>query len=253
MTNSTHAPLPLGFYDPHTRRSVVGYQPDGSPIWVTWRAASAVTLAGSPGTGKTHLLHALVQGMSDHVSVSVIDGKAGFEWADLADTFAAFDASGDVERAASVVRDVVYAFSAEPPARPRLIIVDEASAFTHPAAEDFWQLVRNAALRGRQHHTTVLIASQKVSALPGWYRGIATETLALRALTEQDVDALPSDMRDAVLAVRNLPRDAYPLVRGDDGAGIKQGSTRVPEPHSPACDCVQRATALLSEHAAHVA
>lgn len=137
MNTATHAPLPLGFYDPHTRRSVVGYQPDGSPIWLTWRNAPAVTLAGSPGTGKTRLLRALVQGMTDHVSVSVIDGKTGFEWVDLANTLAAFGTSGDVGRAASIVRDVVYAFSAEPPARPRLIIVDEASAFTHPAAEDF--------------------------------------------------------------------------------------------------------------------
>lgn len=66
------------------------------------------------------------------------------------------------------------------------------------------------------------------------------------------MDALPYDMHAAVRAARDLLRTEYPLVVSTWRSGVVT-SFPMPEPHSPACDCVERATALLTEHATHSA
>lgn len=252
MNNAT-SEFTLGFYDPHSRRSVVGFADDGSPLWLTWRDAPAVALAALPGEGKTHLLRAIVQGMVEHVDVYVIDGKAGFDWDDLSDSLAEFDATADLSRATRIVSDVAAAFTAEPPARPRLVIVDEASAFgVGRDATEFWNVVRHIAMRGRRHHTTVLLASQKARALPAWFLGSATVTVAMRLASERDTVEL--GLEDA--APHRFAHASRRLVVRDERSGIVTGSTLQPpsdpEEHTN-CDCVARATALLTAHAEHAA
>lgn len=252
MHNAT-SEFTLGFYDPHSRRSVAGFADDGSPLWLTWRDAPAVALAALPGEGKTHLLRALVQGMREHVDVYVIDGKAGFDWDDLSDSLAEFDATGDLSRATRIVSDVAAAFTAEPPARPRLVIVDEASAFgVGRDATEFWHLVRHIALRGRRHHTTVLLASQKPTSLPRWFTDTATVTVAMRLASARDTVEL--GLEDAA-APHEFPYASRRLVVRDVRSGIVTGSTLQPsnDDEHVGCDCVARATALLAAHAEHAA
>lgn len=249
MNNATSERV-LGFYDPHSRRSVVGFADDGSPLWLTWRDATAVALAALPGEGKTRLLRALVQGMREYVDVSVIDGKASRDWDDLSDSLAEFDATGDLERVTRIPRDVVYGFAAEPPSRPRVIIVDEALGMGQDATE-FWNLVRHIALRGRRHRTTVLLASQKASALPRWFRDNAAVTVALRLPDKYHTMALK--LEDA--APHEFPHASRRLAVRDVRSGIVTGSTLQPSSADAhvGCDCVARATALLAAHAEHAA
>ncbi|GLE54879.1 hypothetical protein NJBCHELONAE_01900 [Mycobacteroides chelonae] len=254
MSNTTtHT---LGFYDPLTYRSVVGYADDGSPIWLTWRDAPAVALAGVPGAGKTHLLTALARGMREHVDVSVIDGKAGLCWDALADDLTEFDATGDVDIATRIVRDIVHSFAAEPPSRPKVLIVDEPSSF-HPSNSDqptdeFWNLLRHIAMRGRRHHTTVLLSTQRGLTLPSWFLDNATVTLAL-PMVELDALRFAESLREHI-ATDPGEFTSRRLAIHDQRSGVAVGSTREPAAvHSPSCDCVERATALLTKHAVHSA
>lgn len=230
MTSSTNHTL--GFYDPLTYRSVVGFADGGSPIWLTWRDAPAVAVAGVPGAGKTHLLTALARGMREHVDVHVIDGKAGFCWDALADDLTEFDATGDVELATRIVRDIVHSFAAEPPARPKVLIVDEPSSFDphhheRHATDEFWNLLRHIALRGRRHHTTVVLSAQRGLTLPPWFIDNATVTLAL-PMPELHAMHFPEPLRGRIMTHPKAFR-SHRLAVLDTRSGVSVGSTREPD------------------------
>lgn len=230
MTSTTNHTL--GFYDPLTCRSVVGFADDGSPIWLTWRGAPAMAVAGVPGAGKTHLLTALAHGMRDHVDVSVIDGKAGFCWDALADELTEFDATGDVELATRIVRDIVHSFAAEPPARPKVLIVDEPSSFDphlyeRHATDEFWNLLRHIAMRGRRHHTTVVLAAQRGLTLPPWFIDNATVTLAL-PMPELHAMHFPEPLREHIATHPKAFR-SHRIAMLDTRSGVSVGSTREPD------------------------
>lgn len=222
----------LGFYDPLTFRSVTGFADDGSPIWLTWRDAPAVAVAGVPGSGKTHLLTALARGMHENVDVHVIDGKAGFCWDALADDLTEFDATGDVELATRIVRDIVHGFAAEPPTRPKVLIVDEPSSFDphlheRHATDEFWNLLRHIALRGRRHHTTVVLAAQRGLTLPPWHIYNATVTLAL-PMSERDALHFPEPLREHITTHPKAFR-SHRIAMLDTRSGVSVGSTREPD------------------------
>lgn len=242
MNNAT-SEVRLGFYDPHTRRSVVGFADDGSPLWLTWRDAPAVILAGAPGAGTSHLQSALLRGLVEDVDVYLVDG------------------SGDIDTAIGVLHDAVYGFSATPPERQRVLMVTNPSSLERhsgdcDAVETFWGLANTIARMGRLHNITLWITTHHLASVPRGILDTATVTVALRPINERDVDALPFDMRDAALAMREQPRDAFPLLLRDERSGIVTGSTlspsSIPDEHGD-CDCVPRATALLTEHAEHAA
>lgn len=66
------------------------------------------------------------------------------------------------------------------------------------------------------------------------------------------MDALPYNIHAAVRVARGLPHTEYPLVVSTWRSGIATNFP-MPETHSIDCDCVERATALLTEHATHSA
>lgn len=228
MTSTTQK-LDLGFYDPRTRRSIVGYQPDGSPIWLTWRDSGGIVLVGDTGAGRTYLLDALLRGMVKDVDVST------------------FNVATD-DHVVEVLRDVSRSF-ATPSAtsnHPRLFVID--GVVRGIGTSDLWDAIDAIARFGRTHNVAVLVSAQSASSIPGGFTESAATILGLRQRDSRNVDTLPEDMRAAVRAASELPHGQFPLVMSTWRAGVE---TTFPMPMS--CDCVQRATALLSEHAAHVA
>lgn len=232
----------LGFYDPHSRRSVVGFRDDGSPLWLTWRDASSVVLTGTPGSGTSHLQSALLRGLVKEVDVYLVD------------------CSGDIDTAIGVLRDAAHTFHETTSERPRLLMVTNPSALERhsggcDAVETFWGLADTIARMGRNFHTAVWITTHHVTDIPRVIRDSATVTVALRLTSERYMDALPFDMRGSVWAMLRQPRDTFPLVLRDVRSGIVTGST-LQQSRSDAhvgCDCVARATALLAAHAEHAA
>lgn len=234
MNTSSHAPLSLGFYDPHTHRSVVGYQPNGSPIWLTWRDGSVV-LVGETGAGRTYLLNAMVRGMEQDADVTTCN-----------------IANEGTDVAIGKLRAIADSFGGTTPKRPRLIIVHAVEAVTGDRKGDLWDAAHLIARLGRANNAAVLISAQGASYVPRVVLGTVATTVALRQRSDRHVDALPEGMHAAVRAGSDLPHTEYPLVVSTWCSGVITNFP-MPEAHSPACDCVERATALLTEHATHSA
>ncbi|UBV14982.1 hypothetical protein [Mycolicibacterium fortuitum] len=234
MTTPTHAPLPLGFYDPHTHRSVVGYQPNGSPIWLTWRDSGGVVLVGDTGSGRTYLLNALLRGMEQDVDVTTHN-----------------IASDGTEAAIGKLRALADSFGGTAPKRPRLTVID-VEAVMGDNVSDLWDAASVVARHGRSHNSTVLISARGASYVPSRILGESATILALRQRSDRHVNALPEGMHAAVRAAREVPREEYPLVMSTWRSGVATNFP-MPETHSTDCDCVERATALLTEHATHSA
>lgn len=234
MNTPTHAPLALGFYDPHTHRSVVGYQPNGSPIWLTWRDSGGVVLVGDTGAGRTYLLNALLRGMEQDVDVTTHN---------IADE--------GTDAAVDTLRALADSFGGTTPKRPRLTVIDVES-ITGDGKGDLWDAASVVARHGRSHNSTILISARGASHIPSRLLGESATTVALRQRSDRHVDALPYDMHAAVRAARDLPHTEHPLVMSTWRSGVVTNFP-MPEAHSPNCDCVERATALLTEHASHSA
>lgn len=235
MNTPTHAPLALGFYDPHTHRSVVGYQPNGSPIWLTWRDSGGVVLVGDTGAGRTYLLNALLRGMEQDVDVT---------------TYNVADEGTDA--AVDALRALADSFGGTTPKRPRLKVIHAVEAVTGDRKGELWDAASVVARHGRIHNSTILISAQGASYVPSRILGESATLLALRQRSDRHVNALPEGMHAAVRVARDLPHTEHPLVVSTWRSGVVT-SFPMPEPHSPSCDCVERATALLTEHATHSA
>lgn len=234
MNTSSHAPLALGFYDPHTHRSVVGYQPNGSPIWLTWRDSGGVVLVGDTGAGRTYLLNALLRGMEQDVDVTTHN---------IADE--------GTDAAVDTLRALANSFGGTAPKRPRLTVID-VEAVMGDIVGDLWDAASVVTRHGRDNNSTMLISARGASYIPSLILGEAATVLALRQRSDRHVDALPEGMHAAVRAGSDLPHTEYPLVVSTWCSGVITNFP-MPEAHSPACDCVERATALLTEHATHSA
>lgn len=231
---STTQKLELGFYDPHTRRSVVGYQPDGSPLWLTWRDSGGVLLVGDTGAGRTYLLNKLLDGVEGDVDVTTFN-------------VATVGSDGAVAH----LRDIVRSFAQPAPARPRLVVVHAVEALTRSKALELWEAATIVARIGRTHNVAVLVSAQSAYSTPYSFTESAATILALRQRDSRNAGALPYDMRAAVRVTAELPHGQFPLVMFTRRSGVET-TFPLPEPHT-ACDCVARATALLDEHAAHSA